>query len=202
MKKPRIMVVEDEYVVAVDIQKALESLEYEVTAVVATGKGAIEKVEEIKPDLVLMDIVLKGEINGIETAGQIKSRFDIPVIYLTAFTSEEIVESAKTTEPFGYLVKPFNISNLRSAIEMALHKAKTERKREEFILELQDRLSKTKTLENTLTICSSCKKIRIRKDQWDHIEKYIREHSDIEFTHGICKECMKKLYPDFIEDKD
>jgi two-component system, response regulator PdtaR len=199
MAKPRIIIVEDEYVVAVDIQKALESLEYEVPAIVATGKGAIDKVEEIKPDLVLMDIVLKGQMNGIETAEQIKSRFDIPVIYLTAYTSEEIVEKAKVTEPFGYLVKPFNISNLRSTIEMALHKAKTEHQREEFILELQDKLAKAKTLEDTLTICSSCKKIRISKDQWDYIEKYFKEHSDIEFTHGICRECMKRLYPDYSE---
>ncbi|MBN2290226.1 MAG: response regulator [Candidatus Glassbacteria bacterium] len=202
MSKSRIIIVEDEYVVAVDIQKALESLGYDVPAIESTAESAIAKAEQIKPDLVLMDIVLKGEMDGIEAAEQIRSSFNIPVIYLTAYASEEILEDAKITEPFGYLVKPFNTNNLRSTIEMALHKAKIERRREEYVLELQDALARAKTLNGTLTICSACKKIRIQKNQWDHIEEYLREHSDVEFTHGICHECAKKLYPEFYKEKD
>jgi len=131
MTKARIMIVEDEMIVAGDIKKTLQDKEYVVSTVVSSGEEAIKKAEQDNPDLVLMDIVLKGEMDGIETAKQIRSRFDIPVLYLTAYADKAMLERAKTTEPFGYIIKPFHEKELHSNIEMALYKHKVERKLKE-----------------------------------------------------------------------
>jgi PAS domain S-box-containing protein len=131
MAKTHIMVVEDESIVAEDIKRSLQSIGYEVAAVVSSGEKAVEKAEEIRPDLVLMDIVLMGKMNGIEAAGRIRSAFNIPVIYLTAYSDEEILERAKITEPFGYIIKPFDDRELHSVIEMSLYKHGMEKKLKE-----------------------------------------------------------------------
>ena len=107
MTAVKIMVVEDEGIVALDIQSKLEGKGYEVTAVVSSGEEAVEKAAETHPNLVLMDIQLEGEMDGVEAADQIRSRFDIPVVYLTAFSDDSTLQRAKVSEPFGYLLKPF-----------------------------------------------------------------------------------------------
>ena len=131
MGKAQILVVEDDRIVAKDIQNSLRNLGFDVCASVPSGEEALEGAKEQKPDLVLMDIMLKGEMNGTETAGQIHSRFNIPVVYLTAYADEEILEKAKVAEPFGYIIKPFEERELNTAIEMALYKHKMERKLKE-----------------------------------------------------------------------
>jgi len=131
MAKTQILVVEDEGIVAEDIKKSLQALGYGVSGVVPSGEEAIKEVKENKPDLVLMDIVLKGEINGIDAADQIRFRFNIPVIYLTAYADEKTLERAKITEPFGYIIKPFEERELHTTIETALYKHKMERKLKE-----------------------------------------------------------------------
>jgi signal transduction histidine kinase len=126
MAKTKILVVEDEGIIAKDIRNRLEKMGHFVPAVAVSGEEAIKKAAEIQPDLVLMDIILKGEMDGIEAAGQIRTRFNIPVIYLTAHTGENILQRAKLTEPFGYIVKPFEERELQTAIEMALYRYKME----------------------------------------------------------------------------
>ena len=128
MSKTQIMIVEDESIVAEDIKTSLEKMGYNVPVVVSSGEDAINKAEETRPDLVLMDIVLRGKINGIEAAGVIHSRLNVPVIYLTAYTDDNIIKRAKVTEPFGYITKPFENRELKSNIEMALYKHKIELK--------------------------------------------------------------------------
>ncbi len=127
MSKVQILVVEDEGLVARDIQGTLLNLGYAVPEIACSGEDAVQKVEENKPDLVLMDIVLQGEMDGISAAREIYSRFNVPVVYLTAHASEEVLKKAKATEPFGYIVKPFEERELKSVIEIALHKAEMER---------------------------------------------------------------------------
>jgi CheY-like chemotaxis protein len=123
------MIVEDEWTVAEDIKISLQNLGYAISSVTSSGKEAIQKAEEDRPDLVLMDIVLQGEMDGIEAANQIRSRFNIPIVYLTAYADEKILERARITEPFGYIVKPFVNEDLKIAIEIALYKHKAERER-------------------------------------------------------------------------
>ncbi len=122
-----ILVVEDEPVVAQDIKERLKTLGYTVPHIVSSGEGAIQKAEEIDPDLVLMDIVLKGEIDGIEAANRLRD-LDIPVIFLTAYADEKTLKRAKITEPFGYILKPFEDRELKAAIEIAIYKHEIERK--------------------------------------------------------------------------
>lgn len=118
----KVLVVEDEKLVAKDIAKILNKLGYIVLATVPSGEEAITKVAENKPDLVLMDIMLKGEMDGIEAADHIKNQFDIPVIFLTAYADENTLRRAKITEPFGYILKPFDERELHTTIEIALRR--------------------------------------------------------------------------------
>jgi PAS domain S-box-containing protein len=127
----KILIVEDETIVALDIKKKLVKLGYNVTDIVSSGEEAIEKVGETPPDLVLMDIALEGDMDGIEAAKRIRSRYDIPVIYLTAHSDKKTLDRAKVTEPLGYIVKPFERAGLHAAVEMAIYKYRAKRKLEE-----------------------------------------------------------------------
>ena len=131
MPNARILVVEDEAIVALDITERLEAMNYAVAAVVATGEQAIAECGALEVDVVLMDIRLDGEMDGIQAAAEIRRRFDLPIVYLTANTDDRTTERAIHTEPFGYILKPFEGRELRTVIEMALYKHRTERKLKE-----------------------------------------------------------------------
>lgn len=122
MSKPNILVVEDESIVSKDIQHSLKKLGYNVVGAAATGEKALELVRIERPDIVLMDIMLKGEMNGIETAEIIRNELAIPVIFLTAYADESTLAKAKVTEPYGYIIKPFKEIDLHTSIEMAIYK--------------------------------------------------------------------------------
>jgi two-component system, LytTR family, response regulator LytT len=126
MSKTNVLVVEDESIVAKDIQQSLIRLGYNVIGTASTGEKAISLAEEFRPDIVLMDIMLKGSINGIEAAGEIKAKLGTPVIFLTAYADEGTLAKAKVTEPYGYIIKPFKEIDLHTSIEMALYKHKKE----------------------------------------------------------------------------
>ncbi|MBN2028738.1 PAS domain S-box protein [bacterium] len=129
--KVKVLVVEDERIVAEDIKSSLKNIGYSVTGTVSTGAMAVKHVQKEPPNLILMDIVIQGKMNGIQTAEKIRSDFDIPIVYLTAYADQEILEKAKITEPFGYIIKPFNDRELLSTIEMALYKHHMEKKLKE-----------------------------------------------------------------------
>ena len=122
MTKAHLLIVEDERIVAKDIEYSLKTLGYKVTGIASTGENALQKAKENRPDLVLMDIRLKGGMDGIEAAEKLREDFSIPVVYLTAYADEGTLERAKVTGPFGYILKPFNEKELCSTIEMALYK--------------------------------------------------------------------------------
>jgi signal transduction histidine kinase len=128
MNPIKILVVEDEIIVAEDIAGRLKKLGYAVTATVSSGEEAIQKVAENQPDLVLMDIVLKGDMDGVTAAEKIRSNTNIPTIFLTAYADDKTLQRAKLTNPFGYIVKPFQQNDLRVAIEIALHRHEIEAK--------------------------------------------------------------------------
>ncbi|MBU7586633.1 MAG: response regulator [Nostoc sp. TH1S01] len=127
MTDANILVVEDESIVAKDLQNRLRKFGYTVQAIASSGQEAINKAVEISPDLVLMDIRLKGQMDGIQAAEEIHKYLDIPIIYLTAYADENTLERAKITEPFGYLLKPFKERELKTNIEIALTKHKLEK---------------------------------------------------------------------------
>jgi PAS domain S-box-containing protein len=126
-KGATILVVEDEGIVARDLRYRLETMGYTVVAVASTGEDAVLKAWELRPDLILMDIVLKGDLDGIEAARMLRERADIPVVYLTAYADDETIQRTEASGPFGYLVKPFEDRELEACIEVALFKFKSER---------------------------------------------------------------------------
>ena len=141
MEKAKILLVEDEAITAKDIHDRLQDLNY-APAIALSGEQAIKQADEIKPDLVLMDVVLRG-MDGIEAAGQIHDRFDIPIVYFSAYIDEERLQKTKGTEPFGYIIKPYEDSELRPTIEMALQRDK-----------LEKALRKSLEFRSNLLICS------------------------------------------------
>ena len=117
---PTILVAEDEFIVAYDLQLRLKSMEYNVPLVVSSGEEILEKISQIKPDIILLDIMLKGQLDGIETAQIIKDKYSYPIIYLTASADERTLNRAKTTDSYGYILKPFDEKKLKSIIDIAL----------------------------------------------------------------------------------
>lgn len=122
MAKTNVLVVEDEAIVSKDIQHSLQKLGYNVVGAASTGEKAIDMVGNLNPDIVLMDIMLKGKMTGIDAAEEIKAKHDIPVIYLTAYADEATLSRAKVTEPYGYIIKPFKEIDIHTSIEMAIYK--------------------------------------------------------------------------------
>jgi putative two-component system response regulator len=175
MNGEKIMVVEDEWTAAKQICSDLNNFGYEVCSTASTGDEAVRKVEEDRPNLILMDIVLKGKMDGIEAAERIALQFDIPVIYLTAYTKKEYIERAKQTKPFGYLVKPFKEHELYSNIEMALHKHRVDKEIKDYL----DRLAKC--YRGTVEVFSAAIELRGPYTSGHH-------RRVAEFTHAIAKE--------------
>lgn len=120
MKK--ILVVEDEDIIAMNLEEHLTEMGYEVVGIAASSDEAVEKARELRPDLILMDIAMSGEKDGIDASEEIRSEMDVSIIFLTAYADEELIKRAKMAGPFGYIVKPYKDRELRAAIEVALHK--------------------------------------------------------------------------------
>lgn len=327
MSKTTILIVEDETIVAADLENKLKQMGYEVAGITSQGLEAVEMAQRLDPQLILMDIQLEGLLDGIKAAEMILNRQDVPVVFLTAHSDPATLARAKLTGPFGYILKPFDDRELVTQIELALYKHKAERRireqrellrvtlssigdaviatdsaglitfinpvaesliglpidntagtplgkifrlinedtreileypiknvlrtgkiveltnhimllgrdgrevpinssgapildkeghirgvvlvfrditelkraeeeKDSIIADLKEAMGKIRTLSGLLPICASCKNIRDDKGYWNRIEAYIRDHSEAEFTHSICPECAKKLYPD------
>lgn len=125
-EKPRILIVEDEWLVAGDLKGSLEHMGYAVAGVVDTGRGAIEHAAREMPDLVLMDIALRGGMDGMEAAGRIRSGLGIPVVYVSGYPEKKVYESGGTPGPFGYITKPYEERELRLAVEATLYRHRME----------------------------------------------------------------------------
>lgn len=143
MDAVRIVVVEDEQIVSKDIQVRLKRFGYEIAGAAASGEDAVSVVKDAQPDLVLMDVMLKGEMMGTEAAEIIRREYGIPVVYLTAYADQGTLNQAKVTEPYGYVLKPFDERELQIAIEMALYKHRAEKENQK----LKEQLLQSQKLE-------------------------------------------------------
>lgn len=202
----RILVVEDEAVIAMDIEARLEALGYLVVGVSSGGDKAIELAESSRPDLALMDINILGPMNGIQTATALRERFDLPSIFLTAYSDDETIRAASDSEALGYLIKPFSDREVRASIEFALYRHKAERQLAEYqerlskkVDELEQALREVRELSALLPICAWCKKIRDEDGYWEEVSAYISERTRTKFTHGICESCEKKMMEEINE---
>jgi CheY-like chemotaxis protein len=189
----RILIVEDEAIVAAVLQDSLSRLGYEVPETFPSGEEALERIPELKPDLVLMDIVLQGRMNGIEAAAEVRRRHGLPVVFLTSHADEATFERAKLTEPFGYVLKPFQDREVQINIEISLYKYRMEQEREHLRHELEEALAHIKTLKGLLPICAWCKQIRDDQGYWKEVEVYIVENTAARITHGMCPKCAREF---------
>ena len=121
MDKARVLIVEDEFIVSMDLRRALEGMGFIVPAEVSSGEGAVDAASRLFPDVVLMDIRLPGQMDGFEATDEIQRRFKIPVVYLTSYSDEETLERARATNPYGFLIKPYEDVVLRATLNTAIH---------------------------------------------------------------------------------
>ena len=124
----KILVVEDEAIILLQLEEILHAIGYTVAGLAASGEDAVEKARRLKPDLVLMDIVMPGRMNGIEAAKIITEELDIPVVFVTSYADDTIIEKAKSVKPYGYIVKPFNELVIKVTVEVALFRKTSEQK--------------------------------------------------------------------------
>ncbi len=199
MSKIGILVVEDENIVAKDIQQSLKKLGYEVLGVCATGEDAMSKAEQTKPNLVLMDIMLKGDISGIEAADYIRTKLNIPIIFLTAYADSSTLSKAKVTEPYGYIIKPFKEIDLQTNIEIALYKherATDAKKERDFLYSLVE----AKSTKDTIFVKSNMKLVKINTKDIYFIEALkdyvtINTKNNRYVIHSTMKDIEKKFPP-------
>jgi CheY-like chemotaxis protein len=196
-----ILIVDDE---PGNIEILSESLSSSYEILFATsGKEALQIVKRQMPDMIILDIIMP-VMSGYEVLQNLKldqSFKEIPVIFITALTQEDQETRGLTLGAMDYISKPFNTAivklRVKTQMELKLQRDILIQRNEE----LRKALAKIKTLSGLLPICASCKKIRDDHGYWTQLESYISEHSEAEFTHGCCPECMKKLYPEMYETK-
>lgn len=194
-----ILIVEDEAIVAADLEQRLERLGYTIMGPAASGSEALALARLRAPQLALMDIRLQGPIDGIAVAEILRKELDVPVIFLTAHADQATLDRAKVAESFGYLLKPFDERLLQITIEMAIYKHRMERERKRLAEELAAAQAEVKTLSGLLPICSGCKQIETDTGDWERIENYIMKRSEAEFSHTVCPDCLRRLYPDIAD---
>ena len=180
------------------LMKILEPEGYNL-AFATSGPKAIEVTHHFMPDLILMDVMMPPEMDGFETCIQLKATpmtADIPVVFVTAKNETASIVRGFECGGQDYIPKPFRREEVLSRVSTHVQVRLMIRRQTQLIDELQGALDQVKTLEGLLPICASCKKIRDDNGYWHQIESYLKSHSNLDFTHGICNDCARRLYPD------
>lgn len=192
----KVLIAEDDYLVSREITRLLKEAGYIVAGEAATGKEALAMVKEKAPDVVIMDIQMP-EMDGLEATRQIQEQCPVPVIILSAHETMELVDLAGRAGAAAYLTKPPKSAEIDRAITIAMarHDDLVELRR--LNRELEKALDDIKILQGILPICAHCKKIRDEEGVWNQLEDYIYAHSEAQFSHGICPECMDTYYSEY-----
>ena len=194
----KVLIAEDSFLVGEMIQTMAEEAGYTVVGRATDGRQAVEMTDELHPDVVLMDIKMP-YLDGIEAAEIIQDRCPTPVVILTAYDTPEMLGKASSAGVGAFLAKPPRAREISQAIVIArarfgdllsLRRANDVLHRR--TKELEEALAKIKTLRGLIPICATCKRIRSDQGYWQQLEQYLAEHSEAEFTHGICPECLKQ----------
>ncbi len=191
-----ILIAEDESLVAEMIQGMLEEQGHRVVGVASDGNQAVSMATALQPDAVLMDIHMPG-CDGLEAARRIAETCPTPVVVLTAFETPEMVDRASEAGVGAYLTKPPNARELERALTIAKARFHDLMELRRINHRLTEALSAVRQLSGLLPICSNCKRIRDGNGAWQELEAYIHRYSGAEFTHGICPDCSRDLYPDY-----
>ena len=201
--RARILIVEDETLIALELEEMLAELGYEVAGTAGSHAQAMALCAQAPhPDLALMDINIRGDIDGIETARLIRDRFAIPSVFLTAYSDPSTLARATESGALGYLLKPFSGRDLVAAIEIALVKDTSDRQLQAYrtqlehkVAELERALAEIRELRQLLPVCAWCKNVRKDDGYWEEITAYLQQHTDIVLTHGICPSCAESIFP-------
>jgi CheY-like chemotaxis protein len=201
-KEIRALIADDSSTFSDTIQRMLEGMGYGVAGVARNGRQAIEMARSLKPDVILMDVDMP-RMDGIQASQHIQASCPTPVVIVTAHEPPELVERASLAGVGAYLVKPPTVPEIERAITIAMARfadlMELRRLNAELAVrnqELQEALAKVRTLRGLLPICASCKKIRDDQGYWQQVEVYVRDHTEAEFSHCLCPDCAKKLYPE------
>jgi len=195
----KVLIAEDNFLVGEMIQGVAEDAGCTVVGRAMDGRQAVEMTTELRPDVILMDIKMP-DLDGIEAAEIIQDRCPTPIVILTAYDTPEMLEGASAVGVGAFLAKPPKVRELSQAIVIArarfgdlLRLRRTNDVLQTRTRELEEALAKIKTLRGLIPICASCKKIRNDKGYWQQIEEYLMEHSEADFTHGLCTACLKEM---------
>jgi len=190
--QPKLLIAEDDPDLAQDLVDRLTGFRYSVLAVANSGQDAVRIAVSQNPDLVLMDIQLHGEMDGIEAARRLRE-LRIPVLFVTGFNGGSALDRALAMEPYGYVVKPYTTVDLKIAVDVALSRHGAERQRDLLLQRFQEIVSDLKTLKGRLSICGYCKKVKDDAGAWPDIEAYVMKHSYASFSHGMCPDCFARM---------
>jgi len=200
----KILVVDDEPEIRFATLRVLKSAGYSVEES-ETGKGCIETARKHIPDLILLDVMLP-DMDGYEVCRQIKEDKALAGTYVMLLSGKKTASDDQSQGleigADGYVARPISNRELLARVEAMVRIIRAERERDRLIQELQAAMASIKTLKGLLPICASCKKIRNDKGYWQQVESYLAEHSEVQFSHGICPDCMVKLYPEFVDQLD
>jgi len=194
-KAIRVLVAEDDYLVGEEIARTLKQVDCEVAGEAADGAEAVEKVLELRPDVVLMDIKMPRE-SGLKATRRIQETCPTPIVVLSAYESNDLVEEATEAGVSAYLTKPPAPGELSRAIRLAKarHEELIEYRRrlnesESRVEELEMQAADAKGLDGFITICAQCLKVRVEEGVWQRLDWYVREHTNAEISHGLCPPC-------------
>jgi len=190
----RLLIVEDDPLMAETLAVLLRRLGYEVAAIVDSGEEAVKMTFALAPDLVLMDITLRGAMDGAEAARQIRLTTGRPVVFVSGHSDPITLKKARESEPYGFILKPFGERELFVQIDLALHRHQVETQRALARRELDIAHGNLRHLRGLLPVCAGCKKIQEADGRWLGLEDFFKEHANVELTHGFCPECEGRLY--------
>jgi DNA-binding response OmpR family regulator len=200
----KILVVDDDPGIRLATVRLLGNAGYFV-AEAETGTEGLRLVREMHPDLVVLDVMLP-DMHGHEVCRKIKTDRNLKDTYVLMASGHRTASDDQSEGleigADGYIARPVTNRELLARTQAIFRIINAERERDRLIGELQEALARIKTLSGLLPICCHCKKIRDDKGYWNQVEVYIRDHSNVEFSHSICPECMEKLYPEFTEKHD
>ncbi|MCP4153372.1 MAG: response regulator [bacterium] len=197
---PLILIVDDVPKNLQVLGAILRKEEYKI-APATSGVQALNMLKEIQPDLILLDVMMP-DMDGFEVCAKLKeskATRELPIIFLTAKTETEDIVKGFSIGAMDYVTKPFNSAELLSRVHTHISLKRSRDRERDLIGKLREALTKVKLLSGLLPMCFHCKKIRDDKGYWQQVEEYIGEHSEAHFSHSLCPQCVRKLYPDMAD---
>lgn len=191
-----ILIVEDEAIIALDLEQMLEELGYRVAGTASSAAQAVELGRTLQPDLVLLDINLGDASDGTVASMRLHADGGPPVVFVTAYDDDRTLAKAKLSEPYGYILKPFSLRELRVVIEMALFHHRMQGERERLTQQLREALQQVTHLQRMLRMCAYCRRVVDEHGQWQSLERYLEQRTGTTVSHGMCADCEARLAPE------